>query len=728
MRFKQLIKESGTVVRKKMYKSGKLWIVASILSFVGGASMFLMTPLNTYASSITDEPENSVPQTDNDASTGYNSLEKVNVKGSNIPNNVNYLKPNTDPVTQKEINQPIESNSNNIGGNTVSEETPSGNEAISSTSPTTFGNTGDTNDETAEIPNADKTNDDIPAQIQAEGIFQQGTDGTAPYYITNKKTVYFLDGELSKDDTEKVLGEGDFDFQRAHVDKIDTSLAKDKVYTPEDSTDLFSNIGVVYDGSPDKPARVEHLTTVDFSKLDTSRTTNMSNMFLNSYFEELNLNSFDTSHVTNMSNMFEGLNLYMADPCNLNISNFDISNVSDKRSDAELDGFYSMFSGTNVKELNLTSFKKAKVTSLESMFMGVKTDKIIMPNFDTSNIKEDWNYLFEYAEIGHLDISKWDMKGNNSNYGATLFGDAKIGSITLGPKNKFNWFEALNSSNGSWINVGRGTIDDPEGNLTFSNRKVGDYVDDNKSVKKYYDGTGKTGVDTFIPYVDVIHGDLSVPTTVDNKSSNNIEFKDLFGQPGKDIKLRIPNLKGYHTAEDFITAIINPNGTITTSDTIAYLKDKTNSNNGQHHGSSGNSLNKISTHDSEQFVSTLINNGKVNLYNLDGNTFNLNNDRALAAGTDWYSDKYVTTKDMVYYRVSTNEWVKAASVYTYSPQTIIFDNKDDVTYLVDSKNQLVKSRALNPRSSWLVDRIGYLGDYRNPVRTYRVATNEFVKI
>jgi len=711
MRFRQLVKESGVIVRKRMYKSGKTWIVASVLSFIGGITILLGTPLNIYASTVTNESVDSGSELVDGSSTNSNPepLENAGYESGDMLKDNDSSESNENQVSQEKSDGPV---TNGDDPDNASSEKDSIDNDDSITEPPANGTNVN-----------DIANDNIPEQIKAEGIYQQGMDGTAPYYITNKKNVYFLDGELSKEDTEKILGNSDYEYQTDHVDRIDTSLAKNKVYTPEDSTELFSSIGVVYGGGPNEPADVEHLTTVDFSKLDTSRTKIMTGMFSGSFFKKLDLSSFDTSNVISMDDMFSNLNLYM-DACDLNVSNFDISNVSDKNDDSMVDGLYNTFAGSNVKTLNLSGFKKTKVTTINSMFFAVKAGEIIMPNFDTSNI-DDWERVFEDSDIGHLDISNWDMRNRDEIYESVLFDGAKIGSITLGPNNKFIWIDTPKSPNGSWINVGRGTMDNPEGNLSFQNQDSS--VNNKKGITRYYDGSGKTGVETFIPYMDVIHGDLSVPTTMDDKPINNTEFKNLFGQPGKTIQLKVPVLDGYHSNEDFIEATVNPDRTITTSDTIIYVKDKAAVNNG-HHNSNGSNVNKVNIQNNQQYVATLIGNGEVSLYNLNGNTFNLNNSRALAAGTDWYSDKYVTTKDMTYYRVSTNEWVKASDVYTYSPDSTIFDNGDKITYLVDSKNQLIKSRALNPRSSWLVDRVGYLGDYSNPIRTYRVATNEFVKI
>ena len=62
----------------------------------------------------------------------------------------------------------------------------------------------------------------------------------------------------------------------------------DKVYLPEDSSYLFANTHI------SGGTLAEYL---DASKIDTSKVKNMNNMFNNSRFTKLDLNSWDTSNV-----------------------------------------------------------------------------------------------------------------------------------------------------------------------------------------------------------------------------------------------------------------------------------------------------------------------------------------------------------------------------------------------------------------------------------------------
>lgn len=99
---------------------------------------------------------------------------------------------------------------------------------------------------------------------------------------------------------------------------------------------------------------------LDLSNFDTSKVTNMVNMFSGCTIKEPNLNNFDTSQVTHMSNMFSSNNFIVT----LDLTSFDTSKVTDMS---------SMFNGcNNLTSLDLISFNTSNVTNMGSMFNGCK--------------------------------------------------------------------------------------------------------------------------------------------------------------------------------------------------------------------------------------------------------------------------------------------------------------------------------------------------------------------
>ncbi|UQF22629.1 BspA family leucine-rich repeat surface protein [Vagococcus lutrae] len=119
-----------------------------------------------------------------------------------------------------------------------------------------------------------------------------------------------------------------------------------------------------------------HLRYTDFSDIDTSQVTNMSNMFNGSSGEECDLSSFDTSHVTNMSGMFK--NCYSVR--NPDLSHFDTRLVTDMS---------NMFNGCNrfLTDLDLSSFDTHAVTDMSNMFNDCKVlINLDLSSFDTSHV------------------------------------------------------------------------------------------------------------------------------------------------------------------------------------------------------------------------------------------------------------------------------------------------------------------------------------------------------
>ena len=103
------------------------------------------------------------------------------------------------------------------------------------------------------------------------------------------------------------------------------------------------------------------------------------------------------------------------------------------------------------------------------------------------------------------------------------------------------------------------------------------------------------------------------------------------------------------------------------------------------------------------------------------------NNRQLAASSAWHSDQIWTkmVKDnQVFYRVASNEWVKAEDVYVYTNVDSVVHTKTNGNYvtLINERGGIVKNRALAVDTKWQADRMIEL----NGQKYYRVATHEFV--
>ena len=129
-----------------------------------------------------------------------------------------------------------------------------------------------------------------------------------------------------------------------------------------------------------------NLTSLDLSSLDTSKVTNMNNMFR--FCENLtslgDLSNWDTSKVTDMSDMFSTcMNLTSLD----GIENWDTSKVTDMS-----DMFFDCASLTS---LDLSSWDTSNVTNMSKMFSTCIRIKEIKMGGDVSKVSYV-NYMFEY--------------------------------------------------------------------------------------------------------------------------------------------------------------------------------------------------------------------------------------------------------------------------------------------------------------------------------------------
>ncbi|UZX31813.1 BspA family leucine-rich repeat surface protein [Lactobacillus helsingborgensis] len=218
------------------------------------------------------------------------------------------------------------------------------------------------------------------------------------------------------------------------------------------------------------------LVSLDLSNFNTSKVTDMSSMFFKcTKLKDLNISSFDTSQVTNMISMFNGCNKLTY----LDLRNFDTANVTNMS---------YMFRDTNsLVGLNLSSFNTSKVTSMSQMF------------YLYANPKVDGKYP-KLSNLRTLDISNFDMSSNGNTYDM-LKGHQNLLVLKLGKGNKLVSIMGLDTP-GTWLNVGKKTMQDPEGSEKWSsdelmkNWQVGakdeTYVRETTITAHYQDEKGKT--------------------------------------------------------------------------------------------------------------------------------------------------------------------------------------------------------------------------------------------
>ena len=171
-----------------------------------------------------------------------------------------------------------------------------------------------------------------------------------------------------------------------------------KIYANEDSSYAFS-----YNKYSNE---FQKLTTIEgLNLLDTSKVTNMSNMFYScSKLTSLDVTNFDTSKVINMSAMFRGCSGLTS----LDVTKFNTSNVTNMR---------SMFMYcSKLTRLDVTNFDTSKVTNMKEMFMlgnmGADIRSVLrtldVSGFDTSNVT-DMSYMFwSCTDLTSIDVTKFN--------------------------------------------------------------------------------------------------------------------------------------------------------------------------------------------------------------------------------------------------------------------------------------------------------------------------------
>jgi len=102
----------------------------------------------------------------------------------------------------------------------------------------------------------------------------------------------------------------------------------------------------------------------------------------------------------------------------------------------------------------------------------------------------------------------------------------------------------------------------------------------------------------------------------------------------------------------------------------------------------------------------------------------LNDSVVLSSGSSWIIEQTRTIDGVEYYRVATNEYIKASEAYKYTPlQTVVTTKGGDVKPVYNSKGQLVIDLALDKSTPWYTDRSATL----NGEKMYRVATDQWVR-
>ena len=202
------------------------------------------------------------------------------------------------------------------------------------------------------------------------------------------------------------------------------------IFAPIDSISLFSNFS--------------NLKDIKFNdNFNTSKVTNMQDMFYNSIFENIDVSKFNTKNVTNMGGMFARcVSLLTLDLSNFNTENLTTIHVEEYRKNRSI---FSMC--TSLTEIDLSSFNTKKITqfgssnSANGMFYSCSSlTSLDLSSFDTSNALNMYYMFSDCSSLTSLNLSSFNT--SNVTTMAHMFNDCS--SLTSLDLSSFNTSKVIN--------------------------------------------------------------------------------------------------------------------------------------------------------------------------------------------------------------------------------------------------------------------------------------------
>lgn len=764
MRFQQLKHNPNTIVRKKLYKSGKNWVVMSSLAFASGLVFLGASTTNVSADPVDDT-------TDTQSNT-----EQV----------VEQPAEKTDP---KVVPQDTKDTGNDgVQANADTPQTPQKDEIEP------VDNQSESLDQTGQKQNVEpaETNTNI-----AEGQLDTDDNTGSKWYIDSYKTLHIGAGTVS---SVKASPSNKNPWEN-QVDNISKVSFDDKCTGGDSLENLFSGLS--------------NLVEVDnIGNLDVSKTSKMTNMFENTNIENLDISSWKIKPGADLSGMFKKHK-------SLNKVNLDGMVFVDN----DLTGMFENCNNLSSVTMNGTSFSGAMNYSV--MFQYDYNLKYLdLRGFDMTNPKSKFDGMLALdflekvwigsktvlcndgqgtsAELNYNDGSSGGdnftvFKGWKGTDGVIHFGadqheylDHLYNSVEAAKENGDTYWEAVPKLKVKYIVNYYDASDDSQKTLftTTGSNYEGEHIpltgkitslgfmpvsidqlggidlatvrSDDDLVQTFEipiirkaipttnlvyteNGGAKKGIsirggygfvsdlkkleDALFPEgtVSLAETTFDIVYTTEGQSMPVISKK--FTDPAGDNETIASyfGLKEDCSSKEFAGAVeqlITEFGSDSYNEDVnlkIVYNESMNPNTGTHshsHGSSSSTTNTGTTIKQTQDVATMTK--TVNVYNSLGSIVT---NRALAANTSWISDEKYTLNDESYYRVATDEYVKTGDVYVYVPQrNIVRVHNDQIGYLVNVEGKKVTNRALQSSTDWITDRYTMI----NGEKYYRVATNEFV--
>ncbi|WP_338232238.1 BspA family leucine-rich repeat surface protein [Companilactobacillus muriivasis] len=737
MRFEQLKHASNTIVRKKLYKSGKNWVVMSSLAFVGGLALLGSSQINTVKADVvygSDTEEQQQVNTDPANTQGSVNNQDVNNGDANNNDKQNLSdskKPvSTTPVTTENSNTKVTPSYDSNNG-VEKESIQSNQDGINDNKPAPSADNTGIMPTSAPIPDSTPTTDDV------EGDGWRIDNSTHTLYFTSSTTP--LSGGQN-------YGWQDSKYQSG-PDAL-TSIVFDSPVTAGTSLS-FLFVGMTQVTSINELEKLDTKNTTDFSNmftacmsltsldlkgLDTSSGTNFSNMFNACHsLKSIDISGLDTSKGTNFSAMFNSCYSLK----DLDLSHIDMSNL-------EPSDYGGLLGGSPVETLKLSSKDKLIDAAISETPDGTgwfsnkykaedgKADALyssdqLMNLYDGTNGADT---TWQVSNLVNFKIKYVDKTDPKITYTDPTTYSAPLGSDYTVDKH-LSYYGQIDNSTPLEVNP------DSDGIIIYHT----DLSPDKLIINEHYPNDSETKTSKFEPQINGKLDDYFKPTgwlidankldNVDMEKSSAIYNNDTTNpRPFSEIKANYLSNQDNPSAtpsladlikSDFSSFNVGDNKLVNKNQplieyNIYYKKDEST-----HTGPSHSYSTPTPTiTDFNQNVATFGDRPAVQVYNTEGNTI----DETVAPDVDWHSDKKMLLNGITYYNLATDKWVKSSDAY------IFFANNADVrTYqgnyvqLTDGNNGKILSRELQAGSDWYTDRIAMF----DGEKYYRVATSEFVK-
>ncbi|MFK4899006.1 BspA family leucine-rich repeat surface protein [Lactococcus petauri] len=229
-------------------------------------------------------------------------------------------------------------------------------------------------------------------------VLYSGVDGTCEWEIDLEGVLHIGTGTLS--------GKWGWQLYSSSVQKI---VFEGVCVAPTSLVNMFN--------------RMQEVKSIEnISNLDTSRVTDMSNMFaFMSSLISLDLSSFDTSQVTHMTTMFQEMDSLTS----LDLSSFDTSRITNMNSMLRnMHSLRELTLGSKIESISTTNLSNIKVTDVyEGTWINVGSGTVADPKGNNIWTSEEFRVNYNKS---HADTYVWKLKEKQLNV------EAKIAEIPLG--------------------------------------------------------------------------------------------------------------------------------------------------------------------------------------------------------------------------------------------------------------------------------------------------------